>query len=490
MELQTIGLSLAEVERIAKRYECAVARTAESSTPELNFHRMVLTLCENSPEMCDRLQVVLHPDGYQSCSIEAAIQHADAFDQAISGSDDIFCERPDKRLVGSDILVVSNELKSTTDTEKIYHKVVTAREKNDEIPTGCPTVHTIGIEVETRNPLMAYTRDLYDLCDYLWLYYTNEDNDDFCATPLGALISHFDTVVTDIDTLDELHDLTRYLEAFDLLECSLNDFERMQRNWVTLQSPSSHAYTKKTDGNCCEVITAPSTDYKTQLRDLIHSGVHNEIDGWNIHTTFSGVLLDSEHHEVMDAMLVLAAAGIIPQTELREMYRSGKLAHITITESDPKISEMQGKGYYFPFHTARSAAGSWKVSKLVPYSKHHMHPVTGAQQRGLFDYGVGEFSLLVRNLSFMSTAVSAIIDEQNGESTKWSEFSQKIWELFESYGIYRLKSSEYFMRVNDIDDVPEVMPYNSLLTAVIRLSFSDPKFRLQVGELIRTFKSV
>lgn len=258
------------------------------------------------------------------------------------------------------------------------------------------------------------------------------------------------------------------------------------------------AYYEKKEGSMDhELVMYPSGTYKMQLRELLFLARTGAISGdWNIHTTLGDIELNKRHTEMMDVLLISAAAGYLPSNvtdklidETLDFTSHGIMFEdISATENQPKTSVMDDDTeVYFPFHKRREGR------ELSPYPDLRSHPKTAVETRGILNYPPGDFPLLVRHVSFTRIAAEAIqavqrpkkqrTDKDKQLIEKWNHLKNSFHQLLRNHELSPLSSRQYYTKDED-----QLTTYGSLLYSIIGESIFNDSFRTEARKIIREFK--
>jgi len=247
-----------------------------------------------------------------------------------------------------------------------------------------------------------------------------------------------------------------------------------------------------------ELRLKPSINHKTLLREaliLYNSGLMGR-GSWNVHTTIASIELNRNHTEIMDVLLMSAAAGFLPESllddemdkaESTELSEDGNIQfdEFTIVEKVPKESS---DGFYYPFHKAR------KPHSIDSYaSRSNYHSV---ERRGVFNYEMVDFINLVREMFFTEYASLAIHAIQNPSrknkalAKAWKKLTGEYWKLAKKNGMQKLSTEDYYSEsiFEDGRISAAATRYNQLLTDCLVESFFNPKFKAETRKIIRNFR--
>lgn len=347
---------------------------------------------------------------------------------------------------------------------------------------------TQGIEIEYEDPLLNLTKKYIQLRKYfISKNITSETAPDSVDTKDRKKFKKFKTITY---VLFGKMPLTAELES---------------STWTALKSQTEihDAYDKLPNAPLkpraavwLEVATTPSAAYATQLREILHAHLaglintdqtdrhgHESNKFWNIHQTLGGVDLSPEHTEVMDILLIAAAAGYAGNNVNEE-----KLEKSTISEKHRKESVL----FIFPFHKRRTKDDS----QLMPYGEKQLSKFPSVEQRSLLKYTLNEFPLLVRFMRFSNMAAYAIHAVQRKDhptqedldlANAWDELESSWKILLQSHTIHILKQNEYYIQDDHYGAMQKPASYDITLTRILRERKINKEFTSKAKRLIRQF---
>lgn len=289
----------------------------------------------------------------------------------------------------------------------------------------------------------------------------------------------------------EIKFVERKLELIDNI--SKNTPGRIQ-NAINVWEPGAEVSYKLAIINKQELSekdTRPAASYRTQLRELVAAASIGGLrDRWNIHETFGGIKLTSDHTEFMDALPITAAADFIQFDKVEESLKNNLDVDEGVYLEIYHKQALAGGLIYFPFHKPR---GEDELKDFEGKVKTN----AGIELRSLPDYTPRGFIKLVRQLSFNHLYAHSVKSVQKDENARTPQDKELVkayqtlmgdWKkLLSTKNIKMPKKENYYINGLDVEEGEQSNGYVVFLGRMIVLSQDDPEFSQKTRELVTKF---